>query len=253
MLRFEGRALSRLDSVLAVSEADRETFARLYPGRLRAPVRVIPTGVDAQYLGAAADVPFDPHHLAFTGSMDWLPNEDAVLYFCQEILPRIRRVEPRVTLSIVGRNPTPAVCRLAQQVPGIEVTGRVVDIRPHVGRASLSIVPLRIGGGTRLKIYEAMAMGRPVVSTSIGAEGLPLAPGHDLAIADDPDAFARAVLTLLSDPAGRQRMADAARHLVAERYDWSAVAGTLEDAVRAALRSGQVEPGVPQLVGEVRS
>jgi glycosyltransferase involved in cell wall biosynthesis len=166
--------------------------------------------------------------------MDWLPNEDAVLHFCGEILPRIRRVEPRVTVAIVGRNPTPAVRRLAETTPGVEITGRVDDIRPHVGRAALSVVPLRIGGGTRLKIYEAMAMGRAVVSTTIGAEGLPLTPGRHLAIADDPESFAAAVLSLLTDSAARQRMADAARRLVTERYDWSAVAGTLEDAISEA-------------------
>lgn len=253
MLRFEGSALARVDGVLAVSEADRETFARLYGKRLRAPVRVIPTGVDAAYFSAAADLPLDPYRLAFTGSMDWLPNEDAMLYFCREILPRIRQVEPRVTVSIIGRNPTPAVRRLAEQVPGITITGRVADVRPHVGRASLSIVPLRIGGGTRLKIYEAMAMGRPVVSTTVGAEGLPLEAGRDLAIADDPDGFARAVLALLSDPAARQRMADAARRLVTERYDWSAVAGTLEDALHAARPAAGATAPVPQVLGEARS
>jgi len=253
MRRFEGRTLSRFDAVLAVSEADRGTFARLYPGRLRAPARVIPTGVDAQYFAAAASLPADSHRLAFVGSMDWLPNEDAVLYFCREILPRIRRVEPRVALSIIGRNPTPAVRRLAGEVPGLEITGRVDDVRPHVGRASLSIVPLRIGGGTRLKIYEAMAMGRPVVSTTVGAEGLPLVPGRDIAIADDPDAFADAVLALLSDPAARRRMAATARSLVAERYDWSAVAGALVDAIRAATPSLHAETLAPQLLGEVRS
>ena len=253
MLRFEGRALARFDGVLAVSEADRETFARLYGKRLRAPVTVIPTGVDATFFSAAAGLPHDPHHLAFTGSMDWLPNEDAVLYFCREVLPLIRRAEPRVTLSVIGRNPTAAVRRLADQVPGVEITGRVDDIRPHVARASLSIVPLRIGGGTRLKIYEAMAMGRPVVSTTVGAEGLPLAAGRDLAIAVDPGAFARAVLALLDDPGGRQRMADAARRLVTERYDWSAVAGTLEDAIHAAITSGRAAAPIPQRLGEVRS
>jgi sugar transferase (PEP-CTERM/EpsH1 system associated) len=252
MLRFEARTLARFDLVLAVSEADRETFARLYGARLRAPVRVIPTGVDAGYFAAAADLPFDPYRLAFTGSMDWLPNEDAVLYFCREILPRIRRAEPRVTLSVIGRNPTPAVRRLAEQVPGIEITGRVDDIRPYVARASLSIVPLRIGGGTRLKIYEALAMGRPVVSTAVGAEGLPLVPGRDLAIADDPAAFAAAVVGLLADPAARQRMAGAARRLVAERYDWSAVAGTLEEAIRAAVPSAVAGAPVAQLAGETR-
>ncbi len=253
MLRFEGDTLARFDMVLAVSDADRDTFARLYAGQLRAPVRVIPTGVDARYFAEAADLPCDPYRLAFTGSMDWLPNEDAVVYFVREILPEIRKVEPRVTLSVIGRNPTPAVRHLAAEVPGIEVTGRVDDIRPHLARASLAVVPLRIGGGTRLKIYEAMAMGRPVVSTSVGAEGLPLVAGRDLEIADDPRAFASRVLSLLSDPAARQQMADVARRLVAERYDWPAVAGTLEEALHAAAARSLAPAVVPQLLGEMRS
>jgi glycosyltransferase involved in cell wall biosynthesis len=165
--------------------------------------------------------------------MDWLPNEDGILYFCREILPRLRRVEPRVSLAIVGRNPTPAVQRLAEADRGIEVTGRVDDVRPYVAGAALSIVPLRIGGGTRLKIYEAMAMGRAVVSTSIGAEGLPLTPGVHLALADGSDQFSNQVLALLRDTEARRAMERAGRDLVRQRYDWGAVAGVLEEAIHA--------------------
>ena len=117
--------------------------------------------------------------MVFTGSMDWLPNEDGMTYFCREILPQIRQAEPEATLSIIGRAPTPAVRKLAE-IPGVEVTGRVDDVRPHIARGAVYVVPLRIGGGTRLKIFEAMSMAKAVVSTTVGAEGLPVTHGRDI-------------------------------------------------------------------------
>jgi sugar transferase (PEP-CTERM/EpsH1 system associated) len=248
MLRFEGGALARFDLVLAVSETDRSTFQRLYPDALQAPVHVVQTGVDTEYFTPDALSTPDPKvgptvgptnrsantprraHLVFTGSMDWLPNEDAMVYFVREILPRIRHVEPDVTLGIIGRAPTPAVSRLADNA-GIEVTGRVDDVRPHVAAGTVYVVPLRIGGGTRLKIFEAMAMGKAVVSTTVGAEGLPVTPGADIILADEPVRFAQAVVHLIRDPEARGKIESAARRLVVERYDWSAVAHDFEDAL----------------------
>jgi hypothetical protein len=167
--------------------------------------------------------------------MDWLPNEDGMQYFVREILPRIRQVEPETTLSIIGRSPTPAVKRLAD-VAGVEVTGRVDDVRPHMADASIYVVPLRIGGGTRLKIFEAMAMGKAVVSTTVGAEGLPVTPGHDIVIADEPVRFAQAVVHLIRDDQLRRRIETEARRLVVNRYDWSAVAQDFEDALAKVCR-----------------
>ena len=236
MLRFERDALSRFDLVLAVSDADRETFQRLYPGALRRPVHVVQTGVDTAYFTPLLGLE-QPGRLVFTGSMDWLPNEDGMLYFVREILPQIRQAEPNVTLSIVGRAPTPAVARLAE-VPGIEVTGRVDDVRPHVAAGEVYVVPLRIGGGTRLKIFEAMSMAKVVVSTTVGAEGLPVTPGRDIVIADDPARFAEAVIGLLRDARARERMAGEARRLVVERYDWAAVASDFEEALTAVGGAG---------------
>jgi polysaccharide biosynthesis protein PslH len=158
----------------------------------------------------------------FTGSMDWLPNEDGMLYFVRDILPRIRQAEPDATLSIVGRRrrrPSSAwPSRPASRSPG-----RVDDVRPHVAAGAVYVVPLRIGGGTRLKIFEAMAMGKAVVSTTVGAEGLPVTDGRDIVLADEPARFAEAVVRLLRDTGARQRIGRGAR-LVVERYDWSAVA-----------------------------
>ena len=235
MLRFEREALARFDLVLAVSEADRDTFERLYPGALRAPVHVVQTGVDTQYFRPAAGPPARRAHLVFTGSMDWLPNEDGMLFFVRDILPLVRQAEPRATLSIIGRAPTPAVRKLAEQ-HGIEVTGSVDDVRPHVAAGNVYVVPLRIGGGTRLKIFEAMGMGKAVVSTTIGAEGLPVTHGADIVIADEPATFAAAIVRMIRDDAARTRLEDAARRLVVERYDWSSVAHDFEDALSKTKR-----------------
>jgi sugar transferase (PEP-CTERM/EpsH1 system associated) len=229
MLRFERDALARFDLVLAVSEADGRTFERLYPGALRQPVHVVQTGVETDFFTPAPETAVRTH-MVFTGSMDWLPNEDGMTYFCREILPRIRQAEPDATLSIIGRAPTPAVKKLAE-IPGVEVTGRVDDVRPHIARGGVYIVPLRIGGGTRLKIFEAMSMAKAVVSTTVGAEGLPVTSGRDIDIADEPSRFAHAVVHLMRDADVRRAMENAARRLVVEKYDWSAVAIDFENAL----------------------
>ena len=234
MHRYEGRTLGRFDAVLAVSDADRQTFTRLYPDAVRGPVHIVPTGVDTDFFKPSVS-PARATQLVFTGSMDWLPNEDAMRYFCRSILPLVRAEEPEVGLSIVGRAPTPAVQSLAAE-PGVEVTGRVDDVRPFMEQAAVYIVPLRIGGGTRLKIFEAMAMGKAVVSTTVGAEGLPVVNGEHLLLADEPRSFARAIVRLIRDQDQRERLGDAARRLVLARYDWSAVAGALEEPLmRIAL------------------
>jgi polysaccharide biosynthesis protein PslH len=239
MLRFEGNTLRRFDLVLAVSDTDRDTFQRVYSSDLRAPIVTVPTGVDTSFFAPRADA-HAPHHLVFTGSMDWIPNEDAMKHFCHDVLPRVRAQEPDVTLSIVGREPTPAVQRLAE-IAGVEVTGRVADVRDHLARAAVYIVPIRIGGGTRLKIFEAMAMGKAVVSTSIGAEGLPVTHGRDIMIADSPEHFAWSIVTLLRKRAKRDALQQAARELVATHYDWTSVAGQLEDALVRATYRGHLD------------
>jgi glycosyltransferase involved in cell wall biosynthesis len=173
--------------------------------------------------------------------MDWIPNEDAMTHFCRDILPRIRAEEPEATVSIIGRAPTPAVTRLAQ-IDGVEVTGRVDDVRAHIARGSVYVVPIRIGGGTRLKIFEAMARAKVVVSTTIGAEGLPVTPDRDIVIADDPAAFAASVVSLLRDEGRRRTLEQAARRLVVTHYDWAAVAGQIEQALAETAGLGLGAP-----------
>src|SRR5215510_5163251 len=196
MQRFEKDACQRVDSVIAVSEADAKMMERDYGV---AKVYHIPTGVDVAFFKPSNNVTARPNSLVFTGSMDWLPNEDAMRYFIDEILPRLKNEIPDIHLTIVGRNPYPSLLELAQRDQALTVTGRVDDVRRYIEDAVAFIVPIRIGGGTRLKIYEAMAMEKPVISTTIGAEGLPLHDGEQLLIADDAGTFAEAVVKVLSD------------------------------------------------------
>jgi glycosyltransferase involved in cell wall biosynthesis len=241
MLRFESRTLARFDRVLAVSDVDRDTFQRLYPGKLTAPAIVIPTGVDTTFF-APQERASTSRRLVFTGSMDWLPNVDGVLYFCREILPLVRNAIPDVTFTIVGRAPTHTVRKLAEE-PGVEVTGRVEDVRPYLADAVAYVVPLRIGGGTRLKIFEAMAAGRAVVSTNVGAEGLPTVHGRHLLLADTPEEFSQAVITLLRNAALREAIEREARALVTTHYDWRQAAAHLEQAlVDTRPQAAQVRP-----------
>jgi glycosyltransferase involved in cell wall biosynthesis len=236
MRRYEGRACAAASLTVAVSEVDRALLAALAPG---ARVHAIPTGVDVEYWSPDG-VPEVRSRLVFTGSMDWYPNEDAVLHFVEAILPRIRRDVPDVTLTVVGRNPTLRLRTICGEA-GIHVTGTVDDVRPHVAEAAVSVVPLRVGGGTRLKIFEALAMGKAVVSTSIGAEGLPVSPGAHAVLADDPAEFARAVVHLLRHPDERRRLGLAGRRLVEDRYSWREVGRGFEALCQAAVAGGRVE------------
>jgi sugar transferase (PEP-CTERM/EpsH1 system associated) len=216
----ERRYLRLADQVLTVSEADRDAFS---PFAEPEKLTVIPTGVDVDYFQPML-VEEARNSLVFIGSMDWLPNEDAILYFVDSILPLIKQQCPEVSLEVVGRNPSRKLQALAEREKSMRLTGRVEDIRPFVARGSICIVPLRIGGGTRLKIFEAMAMNKAVVSTSVGAEGLPVRTGENILLADTSHDFARCVVSLLGDPKARKRLGDSARVLVEEKYSWSRVA-----------------------------
>jgi len=176
----------------------------------------------------------EPYHLVFSGSMDWLPNDDAMKYFVREILPKIRASCPEVVLTVVGRKPFPALTALSREDPNIRVTGRVDDVRPFLERAAVYVIPLRIGGGTRLKVFEAMAMEKPVVSTSIGVEGLPVVHGTEVLIADEPDAFADAVVRLLHDSTLARQLGEAAARKVRARFGWAPVADAFIEACESA-------------------
>jgi polysaccharide biosynthesis protein PslH len=234
MARFENRWLKAADHVLTVSETDREYFSGKIP---KEKITVIPTGVDTNFFQPPA-TRVDEDCVVFTGAMDWLPNEDGIVYFANEIMPRLQREIPGVKATIVGRNPSARVKALAGS--NIEVTGRVEDIRPYVAEAAVYVVPLRIGSGTRLKIFEAMAMGKAVVSTTIGAEGLPVRDGKHLLLADSAPDFASRIVELLRDAPRREALGAAARKLVEESYSWEAVTKIFANVLESVV-AGQKE------------
>ncbi len=219
MRSFEKEMCRQFDCVIAVSADDREQMKSEYGA---AAVFDVPTGVDTNFFRPSEEKPL-AHSMVFTGSMDWLPNDDAILYFMREVMPLIRKDVPDATLTVVGRNPTPALVELGKANPSLTITGRVDDVRPYMDSAAAYIVPLRIGGGTRLKIFEAMAMEKAVVSTTVGAEGLPLTDGVELLLADEPAAFARAVVRVLTDSAYANELGRRAASIVRKSYGWRQV------------------------------
>jgi polysaccharide biosynthesis protein PslH len=218
MTRYERATLGRFHHIIAVSEHDRQQMLGM---NADCDISVVPTGVDTQKFNVAPPSSADPPRVVFVGSMDWEPNIDAVEYFCTQIWPGILAQFPTAKFQIVGRNPFAQVRRLASG--SVEVTGSVPSVEEYLKAASVVVVPLRIGGGTRLKIFEAMAMGKAVVSTSVGAEGLAVESGRDLLLADDAASFADAIILLLRDAGMRRRIEQAAVRL-AVQYDWSRVA-----------------------------
>lgn len=225
MLRYEGDVCRSVQSVVAVSEADAREMERLYGLKN---VGWVPTGVAVDDLRPVPGARTHAADILFVGSMDWMPNIDAMQQFVSETLPAIRRSKPNCTLAIVGRKPPRAIRALAENDPLITVTGTVPDVRPYFWGATIFVVPLRVGGGTRLKIYEAMAAGVPVVSTTIGAEGLDVRHGETVRIADGPGEFAEQCLDLLDSRAARVRMAAAAFELVSTRFSWERVTEQFE-------------------------
>ena len=217
MLRYERQAVRKFHRVIAVSEHDRSLMEAWVEG---ARITVVPTGVDLQQY--RPDFSYKPQSplVMFVGAMDWEPNVDAMEYFCADIWPAVLEHIPGAKLRIVGRNPGERVCKLASE--SIEITGRVPSVAEHLREASVVIVPLRIGGGTRLKIYEAMAAGKAVVSTSVGAEGLDVQHGRDIVLADQPHSFADAIFNLLTDETQRYKYEVAAAQKAA-RYDWAVI------------------------------
>ena len=236
MLRYERHALRKFNHVIAVSEHDRQQMLAMDP---KCTITVVPTGVDTQKYQVASPSSANPPRLVFTGSMDWEPNIDAVAYFCQQIFPGILAEFPSAVFQIVGRNPHSSVRKLASR--SVEVTGTVPSVADYLRDASVVVVPLRIGGGTRLKIFEAMAIGKALVSTSIGAEGLDVENGRDLILADDAASQIQAITLLLRDSTLRRRYEEAAARLAAQ-YDWSNIERRFAEVLQQ-VSSGSVHSG----------
>ncbi len=212
MIRFEKNSGKYFDAVIAVSDQDREQFERDYGWRH---VHVIDTAVDVEFFQPREEEV--PSQIAFVGSMDWLPNQEGVEWFVKQVWPLVRQEFPRAEFKIVGRNPSRPV-ELLGETPGVEVLGTVPDVRPYLDQAAVVVTPLLVGGGTRIKIFEAMAMEKSVVSTSIGAEGLKVEDQKHILLADSVADFAAAVNRLLSSQEMRKQMGQAARSLVCEKF-----------------------------------
>jgi polysaccharide biosynthesis protein PslH len=224
MRRFEKEMGAHFDAVIAVSEQDKQTFETEYRW---SNVQVIDTAVNIDEYFKPDGHPEQDGRVAFVAAMDWLPNQDGAQHFARKIWPLIRQHHPHATFQIVGRNP-PHMIRSLREVSGVEVVGTVPDIRPFLAQASVVVVPLLVGGGTRLKIFEAMAMGKPVVSTTLGAEGLKVTSGEHILLADTPDEFAGAVNSLISCPNKRHQIGQSARALVCRSFSAETVARQFE-------------------------
>jgi len=238
MRRFESEALHRFDTVVAVSDRDRDIFRDQYG----IDAAVIPTGVDLDYFRFSAPDPSlgTANDIVFTASMDSFANIDGIQWFMDAVWPLIIARNPAARVTIVGRNPDAKLVRAAAQrnLPWT-FTGFVEDVRPYMHDAAVYVIPLRVGGGTRIKAYEAMALGKPVVSTSIGIEGLQLEPERHYLQGDTPEAFAAAVLRLLEDGALRARLASEARRCVEENFSSRSAAKVFESICIHALQRGR--------------
>ncbi|HYF35672.1 MAG TPA: glycosyltransferase family 4 protein [Prosthecobacter sp.] len=237
-MRDEEPRLCRLfDGIITLSDEDASYHRTRYG--LSNVLGSVPAGgsVDARGVPEAVREPPAFPKIAFLGSMDWLPNQDAVLWFVRDVLPKIHMSLPGATLLIIGRNPPPFLEQLAATHRGVELTGTVADVTEHLRRCSLMVVPLRAGSGTRIKILEAMAAGVPVVSTTVGAEGLPLHSHQDLLLADDADGIASAVLRVLTETPLRVAMAENGQRRVGEDFSWESSARQFEVLASRAVRS----------------
>ncbi|MCU0241569.1 MAG: glycosyltransferase family 4 protein [Vicinamibacteria bacterium] len=221
MARFEREQAARFERVIAVSDSDREEFERYY-GLTN--VRTIPTGVDAEYFSPQSTA-VDTDEIVFCGSMDWIPNQEAVEWFVSSILPRIQKTLPNARLTVVGRKAPPDLVARVGQPKAVHFTNWVADVRPYLARAGCVVVPLRVGGGTRIKIFEALAMNKAVVSTTIGAEGLDIEAGHHYLSADSAVDFAAAVLRCLQHSDEALELGRRGGNHVRANFGWPRVAG----------------------------
>jgi glycosyltransferase involved in cell wall biosynthesis len=233
--RYESEVCGRFPLNITVSSADASSLAAICPG-----VRtvVIPNGVDTNYFQprSGGETPA----IVFTGGMNMFANRDAVEWFLDAIWPAIKSRVPGAELLVIGQRPCPRALEAAASDPAVQVPGHVPDIRPWVARASVYVVPMRVGGGTRLKVVDAMAQGKAIVSTRLGAEGLDVQGGVHLELADDPREFADKVVDLLSSPVARRRLGEAGRACAESHYAWDRLGHRLgaayEQVVKDSLR-----------------
>lgn len=233
MREWEGRLARRFGHVVVVSRKDAALMGEWFGTRN---VTVVPTGVDAEFYRPAPQPAVGPD-VVFVGSLDWQPNVDGLRWFVDAIWPVIRARRPDARFHVVGRRPTRAVVRATREQPGVYLWPDVPDVRERLNGAAVVVVPLRVGSGTRLKVYEALACGKAVIATTVGAEGLEVIPGKHFVLADDSSSFADAVLALLNDPARRRALGEAGRELVAHSFTWRHAAAAFTEACEQAVRT----------------
>jgi glycosyltransferase involved in cell wall biosynthesis len=223
--RFERGVFARASRVVAVSHED----ADLMRSRFGVPeVDVVENGIAGAFFSGAQASQREPGHVLFVGSLEFRPNLDAVRLLLDQVFPAVRAREPSARLSIVGRNPPPWLAERVRKEQGVELHGNVPDVRPYLARALVMAVPLRVGGGSRLKILEALACGLPVVSTRVGAEGLCLTPGEEIQVVERVEEMADVLVRCLREPEAALAMAEKGRRVAYERYDWGPLANKLE-------------------------
>jgi glycosyltransferase involved in cell wall biosynthesis len=223
--KYESTYLKYYQCIIAMSDTDRQYLKSLCPEAKR--IEVVPNGVDLDYFSPSLNQRVEPFSLLFSGTMGHPPNEEAMIFFCHHIFPKVLHRFPNAKLTIVGRAPSPSIEKWGKQ-HNIQVTGFVPDTRPYFEKAEVFIVPLLSGSGTRLKILEAMAMGKAIVSTSIGAEGIEYTHEKNIVIANDAEQFAESILTLFQNRDYRKKLEESAKLLVAEKYSWNIMAMKLE-------------------------
>jgi polysaccharide biosynthesis protein PslH len=223
---FEEKFCSRASLLLVCSDYDKAVMQKLCPA---VPVSVVPNTVDVDRYCASTDG--DGQTVLYTGGMDWFPNRDAIEFFVTSILPKLRQAHPQIKVVVAGRPGPKQFLRWLTAIPNVEFHGPVSDMSAEIARAGVCVVPLRIGSGTRFKILEAGAAGKPIVSTRVGAEGLNFREGTEILLADEPREFAAALSSLLRDPNRRKLMGQAARRRVEEHYSYRCLKQSLEEAL----------------------
>ena len=230
--RYEATVVDEFDVNLAVSSLDASRLKESCPA---ARVELVPNGVDIEYFRPSHGPSAEPAHLIMVSGMNWYPNLDAVLYMVETIWPILTRAIPEVRLTVVGARPPRRVTDMAARDPRITVTGFVDDIRPYMDRAQVYVCPMRDGGGTRLKVLDALSMAKPIVATMMALEGIGVTPEQDVLVADAPEAFVVQIRRLIDDAALRERLAGNGRTFVEKHFSWPVIGEQLEHAFRAAV------------------
>ncbi|HUJ83041.1 MAG TPA: glycosyltransferase [Candidatus Acidoferrales bacterium] len=234
MRRYEAEAALRFDRCVVVSPADAEWLRAVAPA---ARIEVIPSGVDTEYFFPFVGMPEEAFSMTITGSFAWGPKQQSLWSLLTKVFPKIKAKVPEATLYVVGKGMPEELQRLGATIPGVKITGPLLDVRPYIARSALLINYLESGGGIALKVLEAMAMRKPVLSNSLGCEGIPMTHGQDLCVADGPEVFATAAARLLRDESERRRLAASGYQRVLQEYSWHVIAGRLESVYETLLET----------------